>query len=445
MHVVQRGRELQLRRDMRDRRDQAGDADYGAAPQAQQTIDVVLATQTISFTAPANGTVNGSDVLCDRLPSGLTVALTVDPSTTNGACSLGGPDGDTVNYLHDGSCVLDANQAGDADYAASPQVQQTIDVGQATQAISFTSTSPSPVTVGAASYTPTATSTSGLSVAITLDSSSTGCTLSSGVVSFSSAGTCVIDANQAGNTDYGAAPQVQQAIDVGLNSQTISFTAPAHRTANGSDVLAPTASSGLSVKLSVDSSTTNDACSLVSDIVHYAHGGSCVIDANQAGNSEYGAAPQVQQTIDVSLASQTISFTAPASGTVNGSDDLSPTASSGLPVKLSVDSSTTNDACSLSVDTVDYLQSGSCVIDANQAGNTVYAAAQEVTQTISVTQPPSPGGGLLPALPGGTQTITVAVPTLGSLGGSATLSATGGASGSPVVFSVDASSTGIAT
>jgi hypothetical protein len=81
------------------------------------------------------------------------------------------------------------------------------------QTISFTSTNPSPVAVGA-SYTPTATASSGLTVAITLDATSTGCSLSGGVVSFTAAGTCVVDANQAGDLTYNAAAQVQQSVTV---------------------------------------------------------------------------------------------------------------------------------------------------------------------------------------------------------------------------------------
>ena len=82
------------------------------------------------------------------------------------------------------------------------------------QTISFTSTNPSPATPNSPNYTPTATSTSGLTVAITLDASSTGCTLTSGVVDFTAAGTCVIDANQAGNASYNAAAQMQQSVTV---------------------------------------------------------------------------------------------------------------------------------------------------------------------------------------------------------------------------------------
>ncbi|MGH7233907.1 MAG: hypothetical protein ACREF7_00470, partial [Candidatus Saccharimonadales bacterium] len=76
---------------------------------------------------------------------------------------------------------------------------------QGTQAITWTSSDSSP-TYGD-NYTPTATSSSGLPVTITLDSTSTGCTLSSGVVTFTTLGTCVLDANQAGNSNWGPAAQ----------------------------------------------------------------------------------------------------------------------------------------------------------------------------------------------------------------------------------------------
>jgi hypothetical protein len=33
--------------------------------------------------------------------------------------------------------------------------------------------------------------------------------------------------------------------------------------------------------------------------VHFTAAGTCVVDANQAGNARYAAAPQVQQTVKV--------------------------------------------------------------------------------------------------------------------------------------------------
>ena len=60
---------------------------------------------------------------------------------------------------------------------------------------------------------------------ITLDGSSTGCSINAGVVSFQSAGSCVLDANQAGSAGFYAAPQVQQSFAVtGLTITSAQFS-----------------------------------------------------------------------------------------------------------------------------------------------------------------------------------------------------------------------------
>ena len=88
-------------------------------------------------------------------------------------------------------------------------------MAKASQTVTFTSTAPTNATVGGATYTPTATASSGLPVALSLDASSAGCARSrGGVVRFTGVGTCVIDANQAGNANYDAAAQVQQTFGV---------------------------------------------------------------------------------------------------------------------------------------------------------------------------------------------------------------------------------------
>ena len=60
--------------------------------------------------------------------SGNPVIFSVDTSTTNQACSLGA-DGSTVSFAHAGTCVIDANQAGNSAYSAAPQAQQSFAVG----------------------------------------------------------------------------------------------------------------------------------------------------------------------------------------------------------------------------------------------------------------------------------------------------------------------------
>ena len=55
--------------------------------------------------------------------SGNPVTFSIDPST-NGICSISGA---TVTFVAVGTCVIDANQAGNANYEAATQVQQSVD------------------------------------------------------------------------------------------------------------------------------------------------------------------------------------------------------------------------------------------------------------------------------------------------------------------------------
>lgn len=89
------------------------------------------------------------------------------------------------------------------------------------QSVSIGTTQPSAATVGGATYSPTADATSGLTPTITVDAAaSTVCSITSGVVSFIGVGTCVLDANQAGNSDYLPANQFQQSFAVGQGTTT---------------------------------------------------------------------------------------------------------------------------------------------------------------------------------------------------------------------------------
>ena len=83
------------------------------------------------------------------------------------------------------------------------------------QAVSFTSSPPSPGAVGG-TYTVTATGgASGNPVIFTVDGASRSvCSISGSAVTFNNPGNCVIDANQAGDTRYQPATQAQQTVTV---------------------------------------------------------------------------------------------------------------------------------------------------------------------------------------------------------------------------------------
>jgi LPXTG-site transpeptidase (sortase) family protein len=281
---------------------------YGTAT-AYSAFTYLKSDQTITFTsaAPTNALVGGTYTPTASATSGNSVVITVDSSASS-VCSISAEG--VVSFTGAGTCVLDANQAGDTLYNAAPQVQQSFTVSKVSQTISFTSVAPGSAQIGGA-YVPTATATSGLAVTLTIDSSASAvCSISSGTVNFNANGICVIDANQAGNSTYSAATQVKQSFIVGVIDQAITFTstAPASATYGDAATYKPTATStsGLTVTITVDSSARQVCVISSAGVVSYKTPGNCVLDANQAGNSQINPAPQVQQTFSIAKATLTV-------------------------------------------------------------------------------------------------------------------------------------------
>jgi hypothetical protein len=178
----------------------------------QQSVAVKVA-QTINFTstAPAAAVVGGPGYnVSATATSGLGVAFSIAPASA-GICSI---SGSTVSFVAGGTCTVNADQAGNGNYQAAAQKQQSFTIAKATQTITFTSAAPHKDKTDPP-YTVTAVSSSGLAVTFTADASSAGvCTVTGSTVSFIGRGTCTINANQAGNASYLAAAQVQQSFNV---------------------------------------------------------------------------------------------------------------------------------------------------------------------------------------------------------------------------------------
>ena len=260
--------------------------------------------QEISFaSAPPPSPVTGATyaVAASGGGSGNRVTFTID-SSSGSVCSI---SASTVTFNQPGSCVIDANQVGNAKYQPAPQAQQTITVTAAPQAISFTA--PVSGSVGGSASLSATGGGSGNPVVFTVVSSGAGVCSVSGAngttVDYLAAGSCVIDANQVGNAKYQPAPQIQRTITVTAAPQAISFTAPVSGSVGGSASLSATGGgSGNPVVFTVVSSGAG-VCSVSGangTTVDYLAAGSCVIDANQVGNANYQAAPQIQRTITVS-------------------------------------------------------------------------------------------------------------------------------------------------
>jgi hypothetical protein len=344
---------------------------------------------TLSWNAPASA---GASAITGYLVSAATAGGTAIappvqvPGATRAYTFHDVPAGQPVVYS------VEAENTDGAGGGASASATVTALPGQA-----ITFTAPPAGTVGGTASLKAAGGGSGNPVTFTVDSTTAAgvCALSGTdgtTVTYSGTGACVIDARQAGGSDYQPAPQVQRVIAVGAASQALTVTAPATGTFGATAPLSGTGGdSGRPVVFSVDPSSWAGACAVSGTTVSYTGVGTCVIDANQAGTASYTAAPQVQKVITVSPARQQISLTAPSSGTVGGSSTLSAKGgASGNPVTFTIDKATKSGICSVSGARLTFQGAGTCIVDANQASNAgrgnaaTYSAAPPVQREITV-------------------------------------------------------------
>lgn len=350
---------------------QLGDTNYNDAATANTSFSIGAGSQTVSFGTAPTVIVGGTGSVTASASSGLAIS---SYSTVSTDCSVS--PGGLVTGIHAGSnnCTITATQDGNASFTAASNTQ-TFSIGKADQTIGFGA---APTVMVGGTGTATATATSGLSVSFSTASST--CTVSpTGLVTGISTGSCVITADQAGGTDYNAAPTVTQPITIGLGSQTIVFgSAPAVMVDGTGTVSATGGASGNPVTFT---SSTTGVCTVAGSTVTGVSVGTCSIVANQAGNVNYAAASPVLLSFAVSQGVQTISFGAAPTLNEGGTGTVTATATSGLAVTFS---STTTAVCTIAGSTVNALTIGSCIIQAEQAGDTNYTAAAPVTQTISV-------------------------------------------------------------
>jgi len=374
---------------------QAGNITYAAAPEVSQSFAVLGETQTIVFPIIQSVTLATTPITVPLgatatsfLPITYTSLTPLVCTVTNSATTP------TVNPITIGTCTVEADQAGNAQFAPAPPSTRSFIVNGIPQTITFTGTYPTQSLSTTATPTTvplTATATSGLAVTFSTGSPSI-CTVSVSTATLIGPGTCVILANQAGNSTWAPALEATQNFTVNGEPQTITFPGPiAAQVVNTPLTLTGAAMASSSSGLAITYvSVTPTVCSVpvaTTPNFNFAASGTCTILATQTGNATYAAAKPVPQSFAVAGQPQTITFTStPSTQTLSSTATpttvtLAANATSGLTVTFSSGSTS---VCTVSGTTATLIADGNCVILANQAGNLQWAPAPQATQTFIV-------------------------------------------------------------
>ena len=402
-------------------------------------------TQTITFSNPGSQNFGTSPTLTASSTSSLSVTFS---STTGAVCTV--TSGGVLTFLKEGTCSINADQAGNGTFLAAATVTQIFQVnavvpgapiigtataGNAQATVMFSA----PASTGGANITGyTATSNPG-NITASAGSSATSITVT-GLTNGTPYTFTVTANNSAGpgvtsGASNSVTPQGVQTIT--FSQGPVNFGAPTQLNA--------TTNSGLSITYT---STTTNVCTVTSDgALTTKAPGSCTIDANQAGNPAWLAAAQVSQSFAIVVPGGAVTLTTaslpvgtggtPYSTTVTAAGGATPytfTESGALPAGLTMSSAGEISGVPTSAGTFPMTVT---VTD---------AATQTAQRTYQLTIN-APGIALAPAtLPQGKVAVAYASTTLSASGGSApygfavtagalpaglTLSAAGVISGTP--------------
>ena len=281
--------------------------DNYAASSSAKTFAIGAVGSTTTITCPASVTYTG-------------VAQAPCTATVTGAGGLS--QSLVVSYADNtnaGTATATATYGGDSNHAGSSS-SVTFVIEKATT--TTTLTCPTSVTYIGVAQTPcsaTVAGPGGLSQPATISYADN-----------TNVGTATATGSYPGGDNYEASG-ANATFTIARANQTITLTAPASAVVGSPFAVAATATSGLSVALSVAG-----PCSLGGATVTPTAAGSCVVTASQAGDSNHNAAPQVAKTVAISAPPTTYSFSGFFSPVDNPPTINTVKAGSAIPVKFSL-------------------------------------------------------------------------------------------------------------
>ena len=250
---------------------------------------------SVSSHAPLNATYNTSFTVAATASGGGAVAF-----SSSGVCSNSGSTF-TMNS-GTGTCQVLYDQPGNANYNPASQVVELVTAQKASQSINVTSHAPASAVFNT-SFGVAANAPGG----VVSFSSGGACSNSGSTFTMNSGtGTCQVRYDQVGNANFSPASQIVESVTAQKAAQTITVTthAPSNAPGGQSFTVAATAPGG-----PVTFSSAGP-CSNINGVFSVANSaGTCSVRYDQLGTADYTAAPQIVESVTVTV------LTAPAAPT----------------------------------------------------------------------------------------------------------------------------------
>ena len=278
---------------------------FGSGSAANYIITYIAGTltiagstgQTVTFSPPASATYGDAAIALSATAS--SNLLPVRFTLVSGPATL---SGSTLTITGAGSIAVKATQAGNETYAAAPDMLKTIQV--AAKALTITAANASRVYAAANPAAPgfTAPALVGSDTIATVTYSYAATATSTAAIGSTHAitpGAALFSSGSAAN--YSILYTAGTLTVAGKGDQIISFAAAPKVVVNGTGTVSATF--GASVNAVVFTSSPATVCTNDGATITGVTAGACTVTANQAGDTNYNAAPPVTLTVTVSAIS----------------------------------------------------------------------------------------------------------------------------------------------
>jgi uncharacterized protein YhjY with autotransporter beta-barrel domain len=376
-----------------------------------QVTDAIGDTVNQSYTLTVNTTVPGAPTIGTATPGDSQATVTFNAPASNGgtpitAYTVTSSPGGITSMCGNSPCTVIGLTNGTA-YTFTVTAANSVGTGAASSASNsvtpaalqtITFNNPGTRNFGTSS-TLTASASSGLSVTFTSATTAV-CTITdAGALTTVSTGTCTINANQAGDAAYFAAPQVSQSFDInavapgapvigvanaGNTQATISFTPP---NSNGGSAI--TSYTATSAPGGLTGSCATSPCT----VTGLTNGTAYTFTVTATNSVATGSPSAASNSVTPKATGNITNFVANPAAPVfspHGTFTVSATGDgSSSPVVFTIAASSSA-ICSISGSTVTTLSAGTCTVTANQAGDASHQPASQVTLAVVISNPPAP-------------------------------------------------------